>query len=168
MAKISLQQQTLSFLHTHSVLALATTGPRGLWSAALFFVNDGFTLYFLSSPRSRHAINLSRHSGVSATIQEDQREWRKIQGVQLEGHASRIGGAEQAAAMGRYGLKFPIVANLAAAPVEIAAAMSRIGWFKIVPRRLFFIDNSLGLGHREEVPLQLLGRAGAASTPQNR
>ena len=71
----------------------------------------------------------------------------------MEGRAERIGGEEQARALLRYGQKFPLVGNLAAAPAEIIKAMSRIAWYKITPERLFFVDNSQGFGHRDEVPL---------------
>ena len=150
----SLRDKTLDYLRGHNVMTLATTGPQGLWSAAVFYVNDGFTLYFLSAPTSRHSLNIEAQPTVSAAIQEDYKDWREIKGIQLEGEARRIEGAEQAAAIARYGLKFPIVGNLATAPAEIVKAMSRIAWYKVTPTRLYFIDNSLGLGHRDEVPLE--------------
>jgi len=150
----SLREKTLAYLSDRNVMTLATTGPQGLWAAAVFYVNDGFTLYFLSAPTSRHSLNIEAQPTVSAAIQEDYKDWREIKGIQLEGEARRIEGAEQAAAIARYGLKFPIVGNLATAPAEIVKAMSRIAWYKVTPTRLYFIDNSLGLGHRDEVPLE--------------
>ncbi len=134
-------------------MSLATAGPDGLWAAAVFYVNDGFTFYFLSAPSSRHCLNLSARSKVAATIQEDYEDWRKIQGVQLEGSAARIAGAEQRRATALYSRKFPVVADAKTAPPEIAASLERAAWFKIVPAKLLFIDNSLGLGHRDTVPL---------------
>jgi uncharacterized protein YhbP (UPF0306 family) len=148
-----LRDKALAYLHDHNVMTLATTGPHGLWAAAVFYVNDGFTLYFLSAPSSRHSLNIEAQATVSGTIQEDYKDWREIQGVQLEGEARRIEGSEQAVAIARYGLKFPIVGNLASAPTEIVKALSRTVWFKVVLTRLYFIDNTLGLGHRDEVPL---------------
>lgn len=149
----ALRQTVLEYLHDHNVMTLATHGPQGLWAAAVYYVNDGFTLYFLSSPESRHSRNLAADPVVSATIQEDDGDWRNIKGIQLEGEASRAGGVEQSIAMTRYGLKFPVVGNLAQAPAEIIDAFRRVVWFKVVPSRLFFIDNSLGFGHRDEVRL---------------
>ena len=149
----SLREKTLAYLSDRNVMTLATIGPQGLWAAAVFYVNDGFTLYFLSAPTSRHSLNIEAQPTISAAIQEDYKDWREIKGIQLEGEARRIEGAEQAAAISRYGLKFPIVGNLATAPAEIVKAMSRIAWYKVVPTRLYFIDNSLGLGHRDGVPL---------------
>lgn len=149
----SLGEKTLAYLANHNVMTLATSGPEGLWAAAVFYVNKGFTLYFLSAPTTRHSQNIAAYPEIAATIQEDYKDWPDIKGIQLEGKAERIKGAEQAAAIARYGQKFPIVGNLAKAPAEIAKAMSKIAWYKVVPERLYFIDNSLGLGHRDEVTL---------------
>ena len=148
-----LRDTILSYLQAHHVMTLATQGPLGLWAAAVFYVNDGLTLYFLSSPTSRHSQNLEASGRVAATIQEDTHDWRAIQGIQLEGRAERVGGEEQARALLRYGQKFPLVGNLAVAPAEIVKAMNRIAWYRITPERLFFVDNSQGFGHRDEVPL---------------
>jgi hypothetical protein len=153
MRSAALRDRVLAYLRDHNVMTLATNGPHGLWAAAVFYVNDGFTLYFLSAPTSRHSLNIESDGRVSATIQEDYGDWRAIKGIQLEGAARRIDGAEQVIALARYGAKFPLVANLAEAPAEIAKAMSRIAWYKVTPSRLYFIDNALGLGHRDEVPL---------------
>jgi uncharacterized protein YhbP (UPF0306 family) len=148
-----MRDKALSYLRDHNVMTLATTGAQGLWAAAVFYVNDGFAFYFLSAPGSRHSLNVDSQPAVAATIQEDYRDWRAIKGIQLEGRARRIEGTEQAAVVVRYGAKFPIVGNLAHAPTEIIQAMTHIAWYKLTPTRLYFIDNSLGLGHRDEIPL---------------
>lgn len=149
----SARARALAYLQNHNVMTLATTGPEGLWAAAVFYVNNDFTLYFLSAPTTRHSQNIAAQPGVAATIQEDYKDWPEIKGIQLEGQAQRLEGVERAAAITRYGLKFPIVGNLAQAPAQIVKAMSKIAWYKVTPERLYFIDNSLGLGHRDEVPL---------------
>lgn len=149
----SLRNTILTYLQSHHVMTLATDGPLGLWAAAVFYADDEFTLTFLSSPTSRHSQNIEATGRVAATIQDETQDWRAIKGIQLEGRAKRLSGEEQLAALIRYGRKFPLVASLATAPVEIAQAMSRIAWYKVTPDRLFFVDNSRGFGHRDEVSL---------------
>jgi uncharacterized protein YhbP (UPF0306 family) len=149
----SLRSEALAYLENHSVMTLATTGKLELWAAALFYVNDGFILYFLSAPTTRHCQNIAVHPGVAATIQEQYEDWPTIKGIQLEGQAMQISGAERARAITRYGLKFPIVRRLDQAPAEIVKAMSKIAWYKVVPDRLYYIDNSCGLGYRGEITL---------------
>lgn len=146
-----LREKTLAYLQNHNVMTLATTGPEGLWAAAVFYVNDGFTLYFLSAPTTRHSRNIAAQPAVAVTIQEDYEDWPEIKGIQLEGQVYPLEAPERATVIARYGAKFPVVGNLAKAPPEITRAMSKIAWYKVVPERLYFIDNSLGLGHRDEV-----------------
>ncbi len=148
----ALYHRVLDYLRGHNVMTLATSGPGGIWAAAVFYVNDDLELYFLSAPASRHGINIAANPRVAATIQEDYRDWREIKGIQLEGTVRKLEGFEQAAALTRYGAKFPLVANLAQAPREIATAFSKIGWYQVTPESLYFIDNSRGFGHRDPVP----------------
>ena len=155
---MSVRDQALAYLADHNVVTLATEGPDGRWAAAVFYVHDGWTLYFLSSPGSRHGRNIALHPAIAATIQEDYREWTEIRGIQMEGLAQRLSGAEEARAIECYSRKFPLIRPPAgpadavpAASRQIQRAMSRIAWFRLVPSRLYFIDNSRGLGHRDEV-----------------
>ncbi|MEE8526273.1 MAG: pyridoxamine 5'-phosphate oxidase family protein [Thermoanaerobaculia bacterium] len=148
---MSVADKALAYLESHNVMTLATAGSEGLWAAAVFYVNDGWTLFFLSSPRTRHGRNILAGAGVAATIQEDYGRWTAIQGIQLEGEVQRIEGEERDAAIERYAAKFSVTAD--PAQHEIRQALRKVAWFRLLPRRLHFIDNSLGLGHRDEVPL---------------
>jgi uncharacterized protein len=142
---------SIKYLSGHNVLNLATSGPGGIWGAAVFYASEEFTVYFLSSPESRHSVNLAANPRVACTIQEDYRDWHEIRGIQLEGTATMISGVEQARAIALYASKFPLIANLADRPAEIAAALRQISWYRVDPSRVFFLDNSLGFGHREIV-----------------
>ena len=151
MTQDALRARVLEYLRAHHVMSLATHGNEGPWAAAVFYVNDEFTLYFLSAPRSRHSVNLARNPKVAATVQEDCADWPGIKGVQLEGTVCEISGAEEKRARTLYGEKFPVVGKLSQAPASIVAAMAKVRWYRIVPERLHFIDNSVAFGHRDEV-----------------
>ena len=145
--------RALSYLCTHHVATLATHGGNGPWGAAVFYANDGFKLFFLSSPASRHCLNLQENSRIAVTIQEDYSDWPEIKGIQLEGVARELSGDEEIQARQFYGQKFPLVANLAQAPAAIVKAMAKVRWYRIDPRQLYFIDNSAGFGQRAEIDL---------------
>lgn len=140
-----------AFLQAHHVMSLATSGPEGPWSAAVFYASEGVTLYFLSAPASRHSRDIEASGRAAATIQKDIGDWREIRGLQLEGAAARIAGSERAAAIARYGEKFPLIAQLSSAPREIADAMAHVECYRLSPRRVRLVDNTLGFGHREEL-----------------
>jgi uncharacterized protein YhbP (UPF0306 family) len=151
--KGSVRTRAEKYLRDHNVATLATRGSGDLWAAAVFYVNDGFTLYFLSSPTTRHCANLAQDPAVALTIQEDYADWLEIKGIQIEGVCSEISGAEEELARRLYGKKFPVVGLLAQAPAAIVKALAKVRWYKVVPQRLYFIDNSAGLGHRDEVEM---------------
>jgi uncharacterized protein YhbP (UPF0306 family) len=152
MTDSSRRAAAIDYLTSHNVMTLATSGREGVWAAAVFYVSDAFTLYYLSSPASRHSLNVSENPAVSAAIQEDYRDWQKIRGIQLGGSVVSIEGTEQVRAMTLYCSRHPAVAKLMKDPShEIAAALLRMKWYKLVPTRVYFIDNSIGLGHRDEV-----------------
>lgn len=148
-----LRARAQDYLRAHHVVTLATADAAGPWAAAVFYAADGFTLYFLSSPGSRHARSLADSPRVAATIQEDYADWPQIKGVQLEGRAVELSGAEEERARQLYGEKFPVVGNLAKAPAAIVKALAKVRWYKLVPERLYFIDNSAGFGRRDEIEL---------------
>jgi uncharacterized protein YhbP (UPF0306 family) len=148
------RDDALSYLEAHNVATLATTGPEGPWAAAVFYANTGFTLYFLSSPTSRHGRNIGENEEVAATIQEDYGDWHEIKGIQLQGQAKRLEGAERAEAEARFGAKFPRLVSPALVPGAIARALRLVAWYELEPTRVYFVDNSRGFAHRDEIPLQ--------------
>ena len=148
MSRTELQTKLLAYLDQHHVATLATRGPDGPWASAVFYVNDGLTLYFLSAPTTRHSRNLEVDPRVAATVQEDYGEWRQIKGIQMEGRVSRLDAVGSLHAASCYARKFSFIDALKA-PDAIAAAMKKIAWYRLEPACLFLIDNSIGLGHRE-------------------
>ena len=153
MVNEQLEQEVLDYIKKRNVMTLATQGSQGLWAAAVFYVNDRFTFYFLSAESTRHAVNMRDASHVSATIQLDYDNWQDIKGVQMEGNVELLDGLEKASAITRYGVKFPVIASALKTPTEIKKAMARVSWYKLVPERLYLINNARGLGHRDEIKL---------------
>lgn len=146
----ALRATVLAYLERHSVMTLATAGPGGPWAAAVFYVNDGLRLHFLSSPRSRHARDLAADPRAAATIQEDTRDWREIKGIQLEGRVAPVPAAELERVRALYAAKFPVIAKADEAP-PIAAALRNVSWYALTPEALFLVDNSAGFGERRRL-----------------
>lgn len=138
----------LHYLETHHVLTLATTGVEGVWAAAVFYASQGFDLYFLSAGRTRHARNIAVTPAVAATIQEDYDDWTAIKGIQLEGKAYALAGDAAARARSLYEQRYSFIAG---APPPVQQAMASVTWYRLIPARVYFIDNSVAFGHRERV-----------------
>jgi uncharacterized protein YhbP (UPF0306 family) len=141
----------LDYLAGHNVMTLATFGEGGSWAAAVFYASAGFDLFFISAGHTRHGRNLAANPRAAAAIHEDYADWTAIRGIQLEGSVVQLAGDERQAAMAAYQAKYPYVAS--PADERMRAALPRMGWYRLRPERLYWIDNSQGLGHRDEVEL---------------
>lgn len=143
------------YLLEHNVLCLSTCVENSSWVAPVFYSLFDGQIVFLSAPHTRHCKNIALNPSVSASIQEDYKDWSEIKGIQLEGRASGVPGADAKAIINAYSEKFPITGS--AAPPQIRDALDKIAWFSLSVERLFFIDNAKGLGHRVELdPTRLL------------
>lgn len=149
-ASVLLRATLLRYLEAHHVMTLATSQP---WAAAVFYVNDDFTLYFLSSPRSRHAQHLASDSRVAATVHEDYGDWREVKGVQLEATVRPVVQSDIARVRGLYARKFPVIGERGAVVAPLVEALSRIQWYEVKPQGIYFIDNAAGFGHRDFIDL---------------
>ncbi|MDX1614026.1 MAG: pyridoxamine 5'-phosphate oxidase family protein [Candidatus Promineifilaceae bacterium] len=146
----AVRERALAYLQAHRVVTLATNGPHGLWAAAVFYATQQFELLFLSAGHTRHARNLAVEPQVAGTIQEDYRDWPEIKGIQLEGRVDRLDGRARRAAIDRYHQKYPFLAQ---APPVVQQALEKVNWYRLTPSRLYYIDNSRGFGHRDEIDL---------------
>ena len=145
-----MREQALAYLAAHNVMTLATCGSEGPWSAAVFYASEEFTLYFVSSPASRHARELARDERVAAAIHEDYRDWRAIQGIQLAGRVERLEGESREAALACYRGKFPFLESVSG---PVLAALGRAACYRLTPSELHFIDNAAGFGARTRIHL---------------
>ncbi len=135
-------------------MCLATTRDNQPWVAPVFYAVWQNSLIFLSAPHTRHSKHLDLNPLVSGSIQEDYANWKDIKGIQLEGRVERIGDRHKRAVVNCYADKFPVTGP--DAPVEIARALDKVGWYQLHIAQMLFIDNSEGLGNRDEVDLNLL------------
>jgi uncharacterized protein len=142
--------RALTYLADHHVMTLATHGPLGLWAAAVFYAHEGFELYFLSAGHSRHAQNIATSPQVAATIQADTTDWTAIKGIQLEGWVQMLTGRDRETAFTLYAKRFGFLTQ----PIAVVeTALKRVNWYRLTPERLFFVDNTRGFGHRDEIDL---------------
>ena len=153
-----LEEKILRYLETCNTISLATAVGDVPHAAAVFYVSIGVNLYFLSNPKSRHGENLIQNPWVSGTINEDYSNWLQIKGIQFEGRVECIGGILKQTRIARaYVKKFPNVADFLISPhklgKEIAQKVSKVKFFQIWPTKIYFLDNSLGFGHREELDI---------------
>lgn len=156
--KRELKERILKYLIEHNTISLATVSNAKPHAASVFYVNIGFELFYVSNPDSRHSTFLAATPDVSGTINEDYHNWLDIKGIQLEGKVSCVGSlVKNPRLVKAYVGKYPNVKDFFVSPRKLGAAVAKkvstVRFFKITPSRIFFLDNSLGFGHREELIL---------------
>jgi hypothetical protein len=152
-----LREKIRRYLEAHATLTLATCDGDLPWAAALFFASDAqFNLYFVSSPQTRHAQHIARNAHVAATVNEDYRDWREIQGLQIEGRAEMVDEADREQVAELYLAKFPSLRPMFSAPRDdqerrAAEQLAESRFYRVASKRIRLIDNTQGFGHREEL-----------------
>lgn len=138
-----------AFLETQSTLALATVDEAGNPQAApLFYVSDDdLNLYWLSSPTSRHSLNLAANKQVAATIYPAVWEWTEIRGLQIEGEAGIVrNNAHREAILTRYRHKFNLTPDLNTIIEQSTLYSLRPTWVR-------WLDNGVSFGFKAEITL---------------
>ena len=153
-----LKKMILDYLKSHNTVSLATVRDGIPHAATVFYASIGLKLYFLSSPTSRHGENLSLNPKVSATINEDYSDWLLIKGIQMEGLVECVGGIVENGRIAKaYVKKFPTVADFLFSPSKlgraIASKVAKVRFYRLTPSKIYFINNEIGFGQREELIL---------------
>jgi len=139
-----------ALLRAESTMALSTADAEGLpYVAPLFYVVDeDLTLYWFSSTRSQHSLNLLREPRSAATVYRSVYHWRDIRGVQMSGAVSVV---SDSVLRKRFASEYCERFQLGTA-FRLAIRQSTLYAFK--PSFLRGIDNSHHLGEKFEITLE--------------
>lgn len=146
----ALAQEIAAFLAAHHVLSLATIGSAEPHAVNLFYACDGLALVWLSDPETRHSRELEANNRVAATVAPDYSDFATIKGVQIAGTARRIVAEDE---RGRYlallELRYSFLRELRGGTPQLRQAHAQSAVYRLEPRRMVFIDNTKGFGHKE-------------------
>lgn len=137
----------LDLLARHDNLTLATIRPDGYPQATTVgYVNDGLTIYVGTGPESQKIQNIRRCDKVSLTIDRDEPDWSRIQGLSMGGRAHIVDDPREIAHVGALMVaKFP---QLKAMPEMNPGS---IAFLRITPEVISVLDYTKGFGHTELV-----------------
>lgn len=126
------------------VFALATSAAAGSWSTPLFFAADeaATTLYFITSPSSRHAREGRRRPRCSGSLWAPPGRPDQLRGAQFEGRLVALKGGAEAKARACFLARHPAAAE------RIAAATGE-RFFALELDAIKVTDNRLGFGWKE-------------------
>lgn len=141
------------FLRHQSTLALATAGEddgRPQVAPVFFVCDEAFNFYWISSPDSRHSMNLGDWNDVAGAVWAQTWTWSGIKGVQVEGDAMPIDGEdERERALALYKAKFEVVNDRLLTLLDLSVM------YVLRPRWLRWMDNERRFGYRQEFSLVL-------------
>lgn len=142
----SQQKFILDLMKRHNYMVIATVRPDGFPQATkVGYANDGFDLYFSCDKSSQKAKNIRKCDKVSATIDRDTRDWDRIKGLSLGGHAEVLRNKKDREHAYQVLLKkFPEMA-------EFPADDPAIAFVRVRPVVISMLDYSQGFGHTELV-----------------
>ena len=144
-----IRTKILGLLQQHRIMSIATLRPDG-WPQAttVSYANEGFTLYFLCSPYSQKAENLSRDSRVSLTIDHDASDIMAITGLSMAAYAHPVEDpAEVQRIMRMLAGKYPEQASLPGPlprPEDVRV-------YCLTPHVISVLDYRKGFGHTDLV-----------------
>ncbi len=148
-------QSARQLIDDRHVMTLGTASDRGAWTAPVYYYYMAPKFFFFSSPDSRHVIEgLDSSRACSAAVFDDSEGIDRIQGLQMTGKMEKV--SKMSAEAGRavlgyvrqFKLKVPASGVMAFIEEKFHAAL-----FSFTPEQVYYLDNSTGFGHRQEVRL---------------
>jgi len=155
MDETALQERVATLLQTNRIMTLACSDGNGLWTAPVFYSQDGFDLIWVSSPNSRHSKAFASHPAVAASIYNSKSEWQKIQGLQISGRVMISEDEKEIEALKRfYTRKFPFTGSFfqqkRMLPEPIKSKVEDVEFYRLVPDKIRLVDNSVRFGFNYE------------------
>ena len=134
-------------MKAHESMTVATVRGDG-WPQAttVAYVNDGLNLYFCCDADGQKAHNIVACDKVSAAIDHDEEDWRKLQGLSFAARAKVVKDKREIGrVMKLFARKFPALADM-----EVSEAPG-LAMVKLVPKVISAINYRKGFGHTDLV-----------------
>jgi nitroimidazol reductase NimA-like FMN-containing flavoprotein (pyridoxamine 5'-phosphate oxidase superfamily) len=147
--KEDMKTQAISYLSRHLYGNLATISaedPQQPHASTIAYFNDGLDLYFATDLKTEKLRNISKNRRVSLTVDEDEADWSRITGLQIEGEAEVLPAEKVAALVPQFLAKFPYAKTLPPNPDS--------RFIRIVSKKIWVINYGKAFGHRDYFEVQ--------------
>lgn len=151
----NLQQRIRDLIIQHRIMTIGIADDDGPWTIPVFYAQEGFDLIFVSNPNSRHGRAAENSPHWAATIYSPHSEWRKVQGLQMEGKVTPVeDGPKLTNARKRYTDKFPFTgvffSQQEKLPEPLRAKVTDVRFYRYQPERIVLVDNTIHFGFHYE------------------
>jgi uncharacterized protein YhbP (UPF0306 family) len=106
-------------------------------------------LTWISDSKSRHSRELAAEARVAATIAPDYTDFSIIRGVQIWGAAYKVNDRERARHMAILESRYAFLRRTTEGPKKMHDAYMQAAIYRLDAKRIVFIDNTKGFGHKE-------------------
>ena len=157
-SKEQLRKLAGNLIDGQSTMTLATAQENTAWAAPVYYVFCRSAFYFFSDPESRHIQESLAGCLASAAIHSDASSWEEIRGVQMSGSIDTVSGKLEAVeTIGKYLKKFGFTkdffSNDQAMDMDAFAKRFNVRLYKFKPSIIYYLDNSIRFGFREDVDI---------------
>ena len=158
LSDIEVKNRLALLLQEQSTMTLATAENGIAWAAPVYFVNIEHHFYFFSAPESRHIREAESARQAAAAIYAQTAGWQDIRGVQMSGTVQPVGvGIEASRMIAAYLKKFSFVRDFfqPRQPVTLRSFANafKARFYCFAAQRIFYLDNQVAFGFRQEVAL---------------
>jgi len=139
----------LELLATHSVLTLATLHEGRPHAASLIYANDGFDLFWVSDPKTRHSSALAVDAGATVTVAGQFEDFTQIRGLQMVGRAVRVDDVERSEqALALLGERYAFFRKFRKGPRLLRSQLAAATVYHFETDAVTLIDNTRGFGYK--------------------
>jgi general stress protein 26 len=135
----------LEMFASHPILTLATNREDG-WPQAntVSYVNEGLSLYVITSPRTNKVRNIERDPRVALTVCSTEQEWRKIKGLSMAAMAEILTEPDEIDHAAQLMLeKFPHLAE------TMSSNAREVTVLRLTPKVISVLNYEKGFGNSE-------------------
>ena len=154
-----LRRLALNLIDSVSTMTLATCSGNTAWAAPVYYVYQDGGFFFFSKPDSRHIEEALAAGFAAAAIHAPAESWQHIRGLQMSGviRKSRIG-LNAINAVQAYLKKFPFTKEFFKDDQQMDLndfiARFKVSLYHFKPDRVYYQDNQIRFGFREEIYLE--------------
>jgi hypothetical protein len=151
-----LKKLAAALVNQESTMTLATAGKNTAWAAPVYYVFYRGAFLFFSDPESRHIREALANDQAAAAIYPAADTWQGIRGVQMSGVIRTVRfGVAGTQAVRAYIEKFPFTKEFfepgQVLDPAIFSKRFRVKLYRFDPHLVFYLDNQIRFGFREEV-----------------
>lgn len=137
-------------LDTHSVLTMATLHAGRPHAVSLIYANDDLSLYWLSSPDSRHSLALQDSPAVSITIARQYTDFQEICGLQMRGDAWCVTDKKEIErGVTCLSVRYPFLKQFQSGAAHLMKQFDAASVYRFDANEITLIDNGRGFGFKQ-------------------